>query len=177
MRHSRTWRQPHGPFTAAALIPRGRTPVVYHLMTSCGLPSLPTLTLGRRTDFVSSTVLRWCNASHIRAHSTTVVTPASPLRAWDASNSKGKKSPIYLLVQHWCHFFFLFNLQGGAQLRHLFLEEICWNVTRPFLVLLKAFHNLDRLTNAWVQVLLLLQQWNCAWACLIAPSTTALSVW
>lgn len=64
-------------------------------MTSCGLPSLLTLTLGRRTDFVSSTVLRWCNASHIRAHSTTVVTPASPLRAWDASNSKGKKSPIY----------------------------------------------------------------------------------
>lgn len=110
-------------------------------MTSCGLPSLPTLTLGRRTDFVSSTVLRWCNASHIRAHSTTVVTPASPLRAWDASNSKGKKSPIYLLIQHWCHFFFLFNLQGGAQLRHLFLEEICqretlhvlfWFCCKPF---------------------------------------------
>lgn len=95
--------------------------------------------LGRRTDFVSSTVLRWCNASHIRAHSTTVVTPASPLRAWDASNSKGKKSPIYLLVQHWWHFFSFLICKVELNYGTYFLKKsaetlhvLFWFCCKPF---------------------------------------------
>lgn len=82
--------------------------------------------LGRRTDFVSSTVLRWCNASHLRL--TPQLLSLQPLLSEHGTlqTLKVKKSPIHLLVQH---FFFLFNLQGGAQLWHLFLEDICQRET------------------------------------------------
>lgn len=115
----------------------------------------------------------WCNVFHLRSHSTTVVTAASPRRAWDPSNSKGKKCLITLvsnlrpLVLIWT--FYL--LRTAAQNHVIYCLRKSVTAKRYAPVLCPVERNCHYLMSCCTSVWLCSQLLNCntkydhAWSC------------